>query len=189
MNKNIPAMLGGEPILRRGLPPYKTLGDEEKRAVIRVMDSGVLGSFVAKKGEYFLGGKEVLSFEKRFSKMFGVLHSISVNSATAALHTAVAALNIGPGDEVIVSPFSMSATASAILMHNAIPVFSDTEDKFFGLDPFLIEKKITPRTKAIIPVHLFGLPARIDEIMRIAKKHRLKVIEDASQAPLASLKG
>ncbi|MGB3242698.1 MAG: DegT/DnrJ/EryC1/StrS family aminotransferase, partial [Candidatus Omnitrophota bacterium] len=176
MNKNLPAILGGEPVFKKGLPPYNTIGEEEKKAVMRVMDSGVLGSFVARKGEYFLGGKEVLSFEKKFSRMFGVPYAISNNSATAALHMAVAALDIGPGDEVIVSPFTMSATASAILMHNAIPVFSDIEDEFFGLDPSLIEEKITPRTKAIIVVHLFGLPARIDEIMKIARRHKLKVI-------------
>ena len=116
MNKNLPAILGGEPVFKKGLPPYNTIGEEEKKAVMRVMDSGVLGSFVARKGEYFLGGKEVLSFEKKFSRMFDVPYAISNNSATAALHMAVAALDVGPGDEVIVSPFTMSATASAILI-------------------------------------------------------------------------
>jgi dTDP-4-amino-4,6-dideoxygalactose transaminase len=114
---------------------------------------------------------------------------MTVNSATAGLHAALAAIDVGPGDEVIVPPYTMSASASAILMHNAIPVFADIQEDIFTLDPASIKKAISSRTKAILVVHLFGHPADMTPIMKLAKQHKLRVIEDCAQAPGAIYHG
>lgn len=136
-------------------------------------------------GQYFsfLGGRMVRKFEADFAKKFGVKYAISVNAATSGLSTALGALDIGPGDEVITTCMSFNATAMSILLFNSIPVFVDVEDKTFCMDPKAIEKAITPKTKAILVVHLLGNSADMDAIMAIAKKYNLKVIEDTAQAP------
>jgi perosamine synthetase len=131
----------------------------------------------------------VEEFEQKFAKWCGTKYAIAVNSGTAALHVALAALDIGPGDEVIVPPYTFIATASAVLQQNAVPVFADIDPATLNIDPARIEEKITPRTKAIIPVHLFGLPAEMDEINRIGRRHKLHVIEDACQAHGATYRG
>jgi perosamine synthetase len=132
---------------------------------------------------------KVKQFEEAFASYIGTKHAVAVNSGTAALHVALLARDIGPGDEVIVPPFTFIATANAVLFAGAKPVFADVESGTFNIDPAEIERKITRHTKAIIPVDLYGHPARMDEIMAIAKKHRLSVIEDACQAHGASLSG
>ncbi len=147
------------------------LGEEEKRAVLEVLESGKLAQ-----------GRRVQEFEKAFADYIGVKQAIATANGTAALHAALLAHDIGPGDEVITTPFSFIATANAIRMVGAIPVFVDIGEKTFNLNPALIEPAITPKTKAILPVHLFGLPAEMDAIMALAQKHHLIVIEDASQA-------
>ena len=136
-------------------------------------------------GQYFsfLGGRMVRQFEAEFAGKFGVTYAISVNSATSGLAAALGAMDVGPGDEVITTCMSFNATAMSILVFNAIPVFVDVEDKTFCMDPKAIEKAITPKTKAILVVHLLGNPADMDAIKAIARKHNLKVIEDAAQAP------
>lgn len=177
------AILGGRKVRKKPFVTCGIIGKEEKRRVNDVLASGILSGFVAKAGDAFLGGKQVGEFEFLVRGYFGAKFAVAVNSATSGLHIALAACGIGPGDEVIVPPYTMSATATAIIMQNAIPVFVDIEEDSYCIDPDKIENKITPRTKAIIVVHLFGLPAKMDKIMKIARKYNLSVIEDCAQSP------
>ena len=182
------ALLGGKPIRPKPFPAYPVIGEEEKRAVMEVLDSGQLSTFSASR-QGFLGGRKIQAFEAAFAEYHGVRHAIAVNSATSGLHAALAACEAGPGDEVIVPPYTFTATATAVLHHNAIPVFADVDPVTFCMDPAQLEKAITPRTKAVIPVHLLGHPADMDAILAIARRHGLKVIEDCAQAPGARYKG
>ena len=154
-NKKL-AILGGKPVLKNSLKNYNHIGNEEVKAVEKVLRSGVLSDFVGSKGEKFYGGKMVREFESRWKERFGVKHAISMNSATSCLAAAVGAIGAGPGDEIIVSPFTMSASASAILVFNAIPVFADIESQTFNLDPHAIESRITSNTKALMVPNIFG---------------------------------
>ena len=183
------ALKGGKPVRTKLFPAYNTIGEEEKKAVIKVLDSGNLSQYLGAWTHDFLGGPSVRKFEDDWSKMIGVNHSISVNSNTSGLFTAIGAIGIQPGDEVIVSPYTMSASAIAPLVYGGIPVFADIDPATFCMDPISIASKITDRTKAILVVHLFGHPADMDAIMSIAKKHNLYVIEDCAQAPLGKYKG
>ena len=183
------ALLGGTKIRDKEFPPQQDFGEEEKRLVLEVIDSKMLSGFLASPGDKFMGGVKVKALEGLFEEYYHVRHALAVNSATAGLHAAVAALNVNPGDEIIVTPYSMCASATAIVMHNAIPVFADIDEDTFNIDPAAIRKAITPQTKAIMAVHLFGYPAPMDEIMGIAREHGLKVIEDAAQVPGCSYKG
>jgi len=179
------AIHGGRPVRSTPFPGYPLIGEEEVNAVSEVVRSGKLSMFDLD----FLGGEKVRTFEEDFARYHGVRFGISVNSGTAALHVALAALQIGPGDEVIVPPYTFTATASSVLMNNAVPVFSDVSLATANLDPEKLEDAITPRTRAIIPVHLFGHPAEMDAIMEIADAHDLFVIEDCAQSPGAEYKG
>lgn len=183
------AFFGGKPVNKNPFPLSNTIGEDEKREAMRVLNSGILSGFLGRHSDRFLGGPMVKRLEKAFTDYFKVGFAVSMNSATSCLHAAVASLGIGPGDEVIVSPYTMTATASAILMNNAIPVFADIDPDIFCIDPKRIEKLITSRTKAIMVVHLFGHPADMNRIMDIAKRHNLKVIEDSAQSPAALYKG
>ena len=182
------AILGGRAIRRRAFPRSPVLGDEERKEVEDVLKSGLLSGFLASPGEQFFGGPKVLKLEEEFKAYFKARYAIALNSATAGLHAAVAACGIGPGDEVIVTPYTMTASASAILMANAVPVFADIEEDHFCLDPDSVERAITKNTKAILIVHLFGMAADMDAIMRLGRKHRLFVIEDCAQSPAAYYK-
>ena len=137
----------------------------------------------------FCLGPDVIQFEKDFAKYCGAEHCVAFNSGTSALHVALLLLNIKQGDEIITTPCTFVATSWAISYVNATPVYVDVDDATFNLDPKLIEKAITPRTKAIMPVHLYGHPFDIDPILAIAKKHNLPVVEDAAQAHGAKYKG
>ncbi|MFA6456850.1 MAG: DegT/DnrJ/EryC1/StrS family aminotransferase [Bacteroidota bacterium] len=150
---------------------YKTIKPEIDAALIRVAES-----------QYFILGPEVEKMEQAMSAYIGCKHSYGVSSGTDALLLALMAIDIKPGDEVIVPTYSFFATAGAVSRLNAIPVFVDCDTTTFNIDPAQIEKKITPKTKAIIPVHLYGQSADMKPIMEIAKKHNLIVIEDAAQA-------
>ncbi|WP_416068350.1 DegT/DnrJ/EryC1/StrS family aminotransferase [Rhizobium sp. ZK1] len=150
------------------------------------IDAAVLG--VLASGQYVLG-EEVLRFEQEFADYCSVKHAIAVNTGTSALHLALLAAGIGPGDEVITVPFTFVATVSAICYTGARPVFVDVEPVTLTMDPAEIEAKITPRTKAIIPVHIYGQMADMDAIKAIADHHRIPVIEDACQAHGALYKG
>ncbi len=182
------ALLGGKKTREAPFPSSPVFGKEEKSRIKKVLDSGLASGFIANSSDAFYGGPNVRELEDAFKKYFDTDYAIAVNSATAGLHCAIGSLDIGPGDEVIVPPYTMSASATAILMSNAIPVFVDIEEDVFCINPKVIEESITERTKAIIVVHLFGQAAKMDEIMSIAKKHDLKVIEDCAQAPAATYK-
>jgi len=151
---------------------------EEKQAVLEVLDSGVLAQ-----------GPRVAAFEQGFAEMCGVTHAIATSSGTTALHTSLLAHSIGEGDEVITTSFTFIASANSILYTGAKPVFVDIRPDTFNIDPTLIQVAITERTKAIMPVHLFGLSCDMDAILAIAKAHNLIVIEDACQSHGATYKG
>jgi dTDP-4-amino-4,6-dideoxygalactose transaminase len=184
-----PAILGGCPALSEALPPYPSIGEAELAAVSRVVQSGCLSGFYGSWGDQFYGGPVVKEFEQAWAKRFGVPHVISVNSATSGLFAAMGAIGVGPGDEVIVPPTTMSATAMAPLVYGAIPVFSDIEDQTFCLDPAAVERAITPRTKAILVVNLFGHPAPLARLRKLADERGLFLIEDNAQGPLAAEDG
>jgi dTDP-4-amino-4,6-dideoxygalactose transaminase len=154
------------------------IGEDEKKAVMEVLDSGMLAQ-----------GPRVKAFEEAFAEMCGVKHAIATSSGTTALHVALLANGIGPGDEVITSAFTFIASSNSILFTGARPVFVDIDPCTFNLHPDLIEAAITPNTKAIMPVHLYGLACNMDPILRIAEKHGLAVIEDACQSHGADYKG
>ncbi|HEX6191056.1 MAG TPA: DegT/DnrJ/EryC1/StrS family aminotransferase [Chitinophagaceae bacterium] len=183
------AINGGTPVRTKLFPAYNTIGEEEKKAVMKVLDSGNLSQYLGAWTHDFLGGPTVRAFEEQWATSLGIKHAISVNSNTSGLFTAMGAIGIQPGDEVIVSPYSMSASAIAPLVYGGIPVFADIDPNTYCMDPVSIESKITARTKAILVVHIFGHPADMDRIMEIANKHDLYVVEDAAQAPMGKYKG
>ncbi|MGQ9927034.1 MAG: DegT/DnrJ/EryC1/StrS family aminotransferase [Chloroflexaceae bacterium] len=147
------------------------IGPEEEEAVLAVLRSGMLAQ-----------GPEVARLEAAFAAVCGVAHAIAVSNGTAALFLALRAHDIGPGDEVITTPFSFIATGNSILMAGARPVFVDIDEQTFNLDPAQVEAAITPATRAIMPVHLYGQPAAMDALCAIAERHGLVIIEDAAQA-------
>tara|TARA_Y100000294_G_scaffold127928_1_gene119540 strand:+ start:283 stop:1449 length:1167 start_codon:yes stop_codon:yes gene_type:complete len=153
-------------------------GEEEARVIRKVILSG-----------NFASGKKVKEFEDKYADYIGVENAAAVNSGTAALHVALAVMGIGPGDEVIVPPITFMSTITSVLHQNAIPVFADIDSDTFCLSPEEIKKSITTRTKAIIPVHLYGNSADMDEIMKIANERNLFVIEDCAQAHGTEYKG
>lgn len=185
------AIHGGKPVRAKNnyFPSASPIGKEEVAAAVRVVKSGALSKFIGCWGEHFLGGPEVKSFEEEWAKKFGVKYAISSNSATSSLIMALGAIGIEPGDEVIVSPYSMCISATAPLFWGAVPVFADIESEYLCLSPESVEKVITKRTKAIIVVDLLGQPHDADAINKIARKHKLKVIADSAQAPGATYKG
>ena len=154
------------------------IGDEEKAAVLAVLESGMLAQ-----------GPRVAAFEDAFTRLTGTRHAIATSSGTTALHLALLAHGIGPGDEVITSPFTFIASVNTILFTGATPVFADIQEDTFNIDPNWVEAAITPRTKAIMPVHLYGQPCDMDEITALAEKHGIAIIEDAAQAIGATYRG
>ena len=179
------AINGGSKIRNKKFPAYKVIGEEEKNEVLKVFDSGIFSRFLGCWHDDFYGGPQVQALEKEWAKHFKVKHAISVNSATSALYAAVGAIGISPGDEIIVSPYTMSDSATAPLIYGAIPVFADIEEDYFCLSAESIERNITERTKAIIVVDIFGQAYDVDKINALAKKHNLHIIEDCAQAPNA----
>jgi dTDP-4-amino-4,6-dideoxygalactose transaminase len=137
----------------------------------------------------FCLGPDVVQFEKDFAKFCGAEHCVAMNSGTSALHIALLLLNVGPGDEVITTPFTFVATSWAISYVGATPVYVDIDDATFNLDPKLVERAITPKTKAIMPVHLYGQPFNVEAILEICRKQKLPLVEDSAQAHGAKFKG
>ncbi len=183
------AIAGGALTRSIAFPVRQTMGEAEKQAVMEVMESGQLSGFFGSPGPQWLGGPKVKEFERKWAEKYGFAHAISVNSWTTGLMTAVGAIGIEPGDEVIVSPYTMSASATAILFYGGIPVFADIDADTFNLNAESIARCLSPRTRAIMVVHLFGQAADMDPIMALARQHGLKVIEDAAQAPGVHYKG
>lgn len=175
------AIEGGTPVLKRS--EYKNwpiISQDDRRLVNEVLDCGILAGGTA---------PQVTALEREWARYTGARYCLTTTSGTAALHMALAAGGVGPGDEVITSAFTFLASASCALHQNAIPVFVDIDPRTYCMDPAKLEAAITERTKAVIPVHIQGLPAEMDPIMEIAKRHDLFVIEDACQAHGATYKG
>jgi dTDP-4-amino-4,6-dideoxygalactose transaminase len=175
------AIADGVPVLARSdYRNWPIITDDDRRLIGEVLDSGI-----------FAGGTapQVTALEKEWAAYVGTQHCLTTTSGTAALHMALAAVGVGPGDEVITSAFTFLASASCALHQNAIPVFVDIDPRTYNIDPCRLEAAITERTRAVIPVHIQGLPADLDPIVEIARRHNLAVIEDACQAHGALYKG
>src|SRR5260221_1779545 len=150
---------------------FRSIREELEAALARTLDNCT-----------FCLGPDVAQFERDFAQFLGAKDCVGVNNGTSALHLAMLLLGIGPGDEVITTPFTFVATSWAISYVGAKPVFVDIEDATFNLDPKLVEPAITPRTKALMPVHLYGYPADLDPLLEVSRKHNLPLVEDAAQA-------
>jgi len=165
--------------MKRTIPIAKpVLGREEEKAIRKVLQSGML-----------VQAKTVKSFEKAFADYIGVEHGVAVTNGTLALDTTMKALKIGPGDEVIIPAFSFVATGNCVLFQRAKPVFADIDQRSFNIDPSDVNEKITAKTKAIIAVHLYGQPAKMEKLKEIARDHDLFLVEDAAQAHGAEHRG
>jgi perosamine synthetase len=175
------AIGGGTPVLKRSdYANWPIIGADDRRLINEVLDSGIVAGGTA---------PQVSALEREWAEYVGSNYCLTTTSGTAALHMALAAVGVGPGDEIITSAFTFLASASCALHQNAIPVFVDIDPRTYNMDPAKLEAAITPRTKAIIPVHIQGLSADLDPIIAIARKHGLYVIEDACQAHGAEYRG
>jgi dTDP-4-amino-4,6-dideoxygalactose transaminase len=172
MNDSL-ALFGGEKVRTRPFPAWPVFGAPEEQRLLHCLRSGHWGK---------LHGDEVAEFERRFAALHGCTHGIAVVNGTVALRIALLAAGIQAEDEVVVPPYTFLATATAVLEANAIPVFADVDRETFNLDPAALEAALTPRTRAVIPVHIGGQPADLEAIMRIAERRHLVVIEDAAHA-------
>ena len=189
MSQQTLALLGGAPAIQTRFKAFNTIGEEELAAASEVIKSGVLSAYIGAPGEAFMGGTRVRAFEAAAARHFGVKHAIAVNSWTSGLIAAVGAIGLEPGDEVITTPWTMVATATAILHWNGIPVFADIDPATFNIDPASVEKLIGPRTKAIMAVDIFGQSCDIKALRDIATRHGLKLLCDTAQSPGATYYG
>jgi len=183
------AFFGGNPIISSPLPAYNTFDEQEKKAVMEVLDSGILSDFYGSYSKRFLGGPRVRQLEQRWADYFQVRFAVSLNSATSGLHAAVLAAGVGPGDEVIVPPYTMSATATSVLMANGVPVFADIDEQTYCLDIESVKRVRSERTKSIIVVNLFGGPADLDPLVEYCEENKIILIEDNAQAPGGRYRG
>ena len=174
------ALFGGSPVRTEPFPRYPVLGEDEIAAATEVIRSGNLCAQM---------GHQVEAFESEFAAYCGASYAVATSNGTTALHSALAAAGVGVGDEVIVPPYTFLSTATSVIMQNAIPVFADIEPDTLGLDPVDVRARITPRTKAVIVVHMNGYPADLDGLMAVADEHSLVVIEDCSHAHGAEYDG
>lgn len=174
------AIHGGEPIRKTPLPKERKVGEEELAQLREVIESAWL---------FRWGGKKVEAFEKAFAERYGVPFAVACTSGTAAVHLAIAALQLNPGDEIITAPITDIGSIAPILKEGGIPIFADVDPETGNMDPESTEKLISPRTKAILVVHLAGNPCDMDAFVNIAKRHGLALIEDCAQAHLAEYKG
>ncbi len=185
MTPNTLAINGGTPVLEGTFSPYASMGEDEVAAVQDVVRSQCLSGYYGSWGPEFLGGPQVKQFEHAWAARFRVKHVVSMNSATSGLFAAIGAVGVGPGDEVVVPPYTMSATAMAPLVYGGIPVFADIEADTFCLDIEDVKRKISPRTKAVMVVNLFGHPGNLAELRKLCDEKGLILIEDNAQGPLA----
>lgn len=183
MSREKLALHGGRPVNDKPFVWNYSLGPEETRAVNRVMESRVLSDYYGSAGSRFLGGQEVRELEREWAAFFRVKHAMAVNSASSGLYCALAALGLEPGAEVIVPPYTMSATVTAVVANQCVPVFADIEPDCFCLDPASVESRITPRTRAVLAVDLFGQPADLKALGELCDRHGLSLVEDNAQAP------
>jgi dTDP-4-amino-4,6-dideoxygalactose transaminase len=173
------AINGGKPVRKKPFPSWPIFGKAEEKALIEVLRSGKWG----------IGGEKNVEFSQAFAKWLGVKRVVTCTNGTAAIEIALRAAGVKPADEVIVPAYTFVATASSVLSIGAVPVFADIEPETYMIDPSSIEAVITPKTKAMIPVHIGGGPADLDRIMKVAKEHDLRVVEDAAQAHGAEWNG
>ena len=183
------ALLGGQPTIRSSFAPYRSFGPEEVEAARAVVESGVLSQFLGAWHDDFYGGPRVKEFESAWAKYFGVQHAVTFNSWTSGLVAAVGAIGVEPGDEIIVSPWTMTATAAAILHWNAIPVFADIDPATYCLDPDAVAAAVTPHTRAILSVDIFGQSADMAALRAVADQSGLLILSDTAQAPAATASG
>jgi dTDP-4-amino-4,6-dideoxygalactose transaminase len=175
------AIEGGSPVRRDPIVARPVVYSEEVvRDIAEVLKSGAL---TAQHGRW------VKAFEDELASFLGVRHVLAVSNGTVALHTALKAVGVGPGDEVITTPFTFAASATAVLHANAVPIFADIDRETLNLDPASVEEKITDKTKAVVVVHLAGMPAEMDEFMKLAERYGVKIVEDAAQALGAEYRG
>src|SRR5829696_3437509 len=173
------AIDGGPSVRSAPLPgELRQMGDDEIAELTEVIRSGRLGRH---------GGTKVKELERAFAELYGVKHAVAVSSGSASVHTAIAAINPNPGDEIITTPCSDFGTILGILFQNAIPVFADLDPQTFCLDPASVEARITDRTRAIVAVHLFGGLADVEALVEIGRRYDITVIEDCAQAQLSTL--
>lgn len=166
------AINGGTPVRQQPFKDWPIWDEREEQALLRALRSGVWG----------VGGEETEAFEREYAEACGIRFALTVTNGTAALEAALRAVGVGYGDEVIIPPYTFVATASAVLLVGAIPVFADVDPETYNLDPAAVTAAITPRTKAIVPVHIAGNPADMDALCAIADSHGLRLVEDACQA-------
>lgn len=177
------AILGGTPVApNKKWPDWPYVDEKVVEQVVKTTRSGIWCRIQSKNGT-------VPTFENEFAKLFGIKTSVSTGSGTQSLNTVVEALGIGPGDEIITSPYTDPGTIQSILVSRALPVMADLDTESYQMDPEDVERKVTSRTKALMPVHIMGQPCNMQRMMEIAKKHNLKVIEDSCQAILAEYQG
>lgn len=179
------AINGGRPVRKTPFPPRIIFDRREKEAILRVIEKTMKGNEAI---DLYAQGPEVEAYKREFASYFGVRFATPTSSGTGAIHSALGALRLEPGSEVITTPISDPGTVAPILMQNLIPIFADVEYDTLNISPESIEKRITKKTRAIIPVHLAGQPCDMDPIMKLAKRHNLYVIEDCSQAHGAKYK-
>jgi perosamine synthetase len=190
MNTTVHAKLalhGGTPAITRPLGLFHSVGEDEVQAASEVIRSGVLSAYIGAPGEYFMGGPRVKALEAQAAEYFGVRHAVAVNSWTSGLIAAVGAIGVEPGDEIITTPWTMAATATAILHWAAIPVFADIDRRTFNIDPASVERLISPRTKAIMAVDIFGQSADMTALREVAWRHGIRLLTDTAQAPGARI--
>jgi perosamine synthetase len=183
------ALHGGTPVIDRPLELFHSVGEDEVEAAAEVIRSGVLSAYVGAPGEFFMGGPRVRALEEQAARYFGVEHAVAVNSWTSGLIASIGAIGVEPGDEIITTPWTMAATATAILHWNAIPVFADIERDSFNIDPASVERLVSPRTRAIMAVDIFGQSADMAALRAIAARHNLKLLADTAQSPGARVGG
>lgn len=177
------ALLGGTPVIQHTLEGFNSIGEDEVVAATEVIRGGVLSAYIGALGPGFMGGAKVQQFETEAARYFGVKHAIAVNSWTSGLIAAIGAIGLEPGDEVITTPWTMVATATAILHWNGIPIFADIDPETFNICPERVEELITKKTKAIIAVDIFGQTADMAKLREIADRYGLKLLGDTAQSP------
>jgi dTDP-4-amino-4,6-dideoxygalactose transaminase len=183
VSQDLLAINGGVPVIGTQLASFKSIGEDEVSVVSEVIRGGVLSAYIGAPGPGFMGGTKVREFEKETAEYFGVKHAVAVNSWTSGLIAAVGAIGLEPGDEVITTPWTMAATATAILHWNGIPIFADIDPETFNICPISVSKLITSRTKAIMAVDIFGQSADMQALRALADQHGLKLLCDTAQAP------
>lgn len=180
-----PAKYGGRPVREKPLPTVddisgRAIGEEEEKLVLEVLRSGRLFRYV---------GSKVAELEREFAKLMGVKYAVACSSGTAAVHAALAAVGVSPGDDVVTTPITDMGTVAPILFQGAVPVFADVDEDTCNADPRPVERLVSEKTAAVVPVHLFGFPADMDPIMEVAEAKGIAVVEDCAQAYLAEYKG